>query len=135
MAKLRMTNKDKEKKKGIVKLKHMAEMLQKSLSLSLGKKWKQEQSSALVPQGHFAVVAGCGEEPRRFVVPLSYLTHPGFLLLLEQAAEEYGFERKGALTIPCTPTQLERVLADSIATLTWPSPSYDPNLLKPLSIA
>ncbi|KAK8544947.1 hypothetical protein V6N13_066260 [Hibiscus sabdariffa] len=120
MAKLRMSNREKEKKKGIVKLKVVAEMLQKSLSLPLGKK-----SPPLVPEdvkeGHFAVVAECGEEPRRFVLPLSYLTHPGFLMLLEQAAEEYGFDRKGALTIPCTPTELETILADQMPSLTWPS--------------
>ncbi|KAK5773502.1 protein SMALL AUXIN UP-REGULATED RNA 16-like [Gossypium arboreum] len=105
------------KKNGIVKLKVVAEMLHKSLSLK--KKWKHKEArhgSNNVPddvkEGHFAVVAEHGEEPRRFVVPLSYLTHPRFLMLLEQAAEEYGFDNKGALTVPCCPSELERILAD-----------------------
>ncbi|KAJ1384058.1 Small auxin-up RNA [Sesbania bispinosa] len=66
-----------------------------------------------VKEGHFAVIAVAedGEEPKRFVVPLSCLTNPTFLRLLEQAAEEYGFEQHGALTIPCRPSELERLLA------------------------
>ncbi|XVE59045.1 hypothetical protein DITRI_Ditri05aG0013300 [Diplodiscus trichospermus] len=113
MAKLRSNSSSNKKKNGIVKLK----------SLLLGKKWNsfhdqhgEIHGSNFVPadvkEGHFAVVTDYGEEPRRFVVPLSYLTHPRFLMLLEQAAEEYGFDREGALTIPCRPSELERILAD-----------------------
>ncbi|XWS71859.1 hypothetical protein CRYUN_Cryun03dG0174000 [Craigia yunnanensis] len=118
MAKLRSGNK---KKNGIVKLKIVAEKLHKSLLL--GRKWNsfrdehdEIHDSTYVPEdvkeGYFAVVAEYGKEPKRFVVPLSYLTHPRFLILLEQAAEEYGFDREGALTIPYRPSELERVLAD-----------------------
>ncbi|XWS74340.1 hypothetical protein CRYUN_Cryun02cG0206300 [Craigia yunnanensis] len=99
MAKLRSSNK---KKNGIVKLKIVAEKLHKSLLL--GRKWNsfrdehdEIHDSTYVPEdvkeGHFAVVAE-------------------FLMLLEQAAEEYGFDREGALTIPCRPSELERILAD-----------------------
>ncbi|OMO58365.1 Auxin responsive SAUR protein [Corchorus olitorius] len=138
MAKLRGGNK---KKNGIVKLKIVAEKLHKSLSL--GKKWSNsfrdhhecdeihDSTNYYVPEdvkeGHFAVVAEYGEEPRRFVVPLSFLTHPRFLMLLEQAAEEYGFDREGALTIPCPPSELERILGeqwqegDSDADVGWNS--------------
>ncbi|KAL0417687.1 UNVERIFIED_CONTAM: Auxin-responsive protein SAUR50 [Sesamum radiatum] len=55
------------------------------------------------------------DELKRFVVPLSFLTHPSFLRLLEQAAEEYGFDHDGALTVPCRPTELERILAEQWA--------------------
>lgn len=65
-----------------------------------------------VKEGHFAVVAVDGEEPKRFVVPLSCLAHPMFLRLLEQAAEEYGFDHEGALTIPCQPSEVEKILAE-----------------------
>lgn len=128
------------KKNGMVRLKVVAEMLHKSLSFK--KKWKHDEArhdSNNVPddvkEGHLAVVAEQGEEPRRFVVPLSYLTHPRFLMLLEQAAEEYGFDHKGALTIPCCPSELHRILADEQqegqeredpnANVTW-STSYEP---------
>ncbi|KAJ8768759.1 hypothetical protein K2173_023663 [Erythroxylum novogranatense] len=105
------------KKNGIIKLKIVAKKLQKSLLL--GRKqssYNERTDSTYVPkdvkQGHFAVIAVDGEEPKRFVVPLSYLTHPTFLRLLEKAAEEYGFDREGALTIPCRPAELERILAE-----------------------
>ncbi|XVF05733.1 hypothetical protein REPUB_Repub05bG0197700 [Reevesia pubescens] len=123
MAKLRSrsSSSSNKKKNGIVNLKIVAEKLHKSLSL--GWKWNsfrderdEIHDSTYVPEdvkeGHFAVVAEYGEEPRRFVVPLSHLSHPKFLMLLEQAAEEYGFGREGALTIPCPPSELERILAD-----------------------
>lgn len=107
MAKLRSNGK---KKNGIEKLKIVVEKLQKSLLLG--------RKSACVPkdvkEGHFAVIAVDGGEelPKRFVAPLSCLTHPTFLRLLEQAAEEYGFDHEGALTIPCRPSELERILAE-----------------------
>lgn len=123
----------KKKINGIVKLKIVAEkLIHKSLSLGRNK-WNSFRDSDNehehehdsiscyddvpedVKEGHFAVVAEYGgEEPRtrRFVVPLNYLRHPRFVMLLEEAAEEYGFDREGALTIPCLPTEIERILAD-----------------------
>ena len=105
-----------------VGLRIVVEKLQKSLSL--GKKSASEyedveevtESSAYVPadvkEGHFAVIAERdGQEPKRFVVPLNFLTHPPFLRLLEEAAEEYGFDHEGALTLPCRPCELEMILA------------------------
>ncbi|TKY62129.1 Auxin-responsive protein SAUR32 [Spatholobus suberectus] len=63
-----------------------------------------------VKEGHFAVIAMQGEEPKRFVVELDYLTDPAFLKLLEQAREEYGFEQKGALAVPCSPQELQKII-------------------------
>ncbi|GLU02535.1 hypothetical protein SLE2022_197820 [Rubroshorea leprosula] len=97
-----------KKKNEIVKLKK----LQKGLFL--GRRWTTDSTCVPedVKEGHFAVIAENGEEPRRFVVPLSCLTHPRFLKLLEKAAEEFGFNHDGALTIPCDPSELETILAD-----------------------
>ncbi|KAK9155584.1 hypothetical protein Sjap_003064 [Stephania japonica] len=54
-----------------------------------------------VPKGHLAVYVG-ETEKKRFVVPLSYLSHPSFQDLLSSAEEEFGFNHpKGGLTIPC----------------------------------
>jgi len=64
-----------------------------------------------VKEGHFAVIAEGGEEQKRFVLPLSCLTNPTILKLLEQAEEEYGFDHGGAVTIPCRPCELESILA------------------------
>ncbi|MCD9642997.1 hypothetical protein HAX54_030095 [Datura stramonium] len=119
MAKTRTVGK--KKKNGIVNLRIMVKKLQKSLLLR--KKFQAapeidelENESINVPEdvkeGHFAVVAMDDNELKRFIVPLSCLTHPSFLRLLEQAAEEYGFDHEGALTVPCRPSELERILAE-----------------------
>ncbi|XP_009617741.1 auxin-responsive protein SAUR50-like [Nicotiana tabacum] len=108
-----------KKKNKIVNLKIVVEKLQRSLSLV--KKLAAEFDARSIPrscnvpedvkEGHFAVIAADEDElKKRFVVPLSCLTHPSFLRLLEQAAEEYGFDHEGALTLPCRPSELETIL-------------------------
>ncbi|KAG9442982.1 hypothetical protein H6P81_018836 [Aristolochia fimbriata] len=62
-----------------------------------------------VPKGHFPVYVG--EQRRRYIVPLSFLEDPKFQMLLQRAEEEYGFEHKMGLTIPCEETVF-RSLAD-----------------------
>ncbi|KAJ8647951.1 hypothetical protein MRB53_000974 [Persea americana] len=52
-----------------------------------------------VPKGHFAVYVG--EKRSRFIIPISYLTHPEFQSLLQRAEEEFGFDHDMGLTIPC----------------------------------
>ncbi|KAI3444365.1 hypothetical protein Pfo_001030 [Paulownia fortunei] len=54
-----------------------------------------------VPKGCLAIKVGQGEEQQRFVVPVIYFNHPLFLQLLKGAEEEYGFDQKGTITIPC----------------------------------
>ena len=75
------------------------------LSFNLLHNSKKEVSiraSTVPPKGCVAVkVGGDGEEQQKFVVPVVYLNHPLFLSLLKQAEEEYGFDHKGAITIPC----------------------------------
>jgi SAUR family protein len=77
---------------------------------------KQHSSSSvgggMPPKGCMAVrVVGPagGEEEERFVVPVGYLKHPLFVALLKAAEEEYGFEQKGAITIPCGVDHFRRV--------------------------
>ncbi|KAL5565771.1 hypothetical protein UlMin_028935 [Ulmus minor] len=93
-------------------LKIVAEKLQKSFLFGRKLKYPYEVIPKDVKEGHFAVIAVEGDEPKRFVVPLSFLAHPIFLRLLEQAAEEYGFDHDGALTVPCPPSELERILGE-----------------------
>ncbi|KAL6979376.1 hypothetical protein U1Q18_021041 [Sarracenia purpurea var. burkii] len=118
MAKLRISGK---KKKSIVKIRSAMEKLQKSLlsekkpALACDDLEHAGDSTGVpkdVKKGHFAVIAVDDEHVKRFVVPLTYLTHPSFLRLLEQAAEEYGFDHDGALAVPCRPVELERLLAE-----------------------
>ncbi|AEE80277.1 putative small auxin-up RNA [Arabidopsis thaliana] len=55
-----------------------------------------------VPKGCLAIKVGSKEEEKqRFVVPVFYFNHPLFMQLLREAEEEYGFEQKGTITIPC----------------------------------
>ncbi|CAI9097974.1 OLC1v1034501C1 [Oldenlandia corymbosa var. corymbosa] len=63
-----------------------------------------------VKEGHFAVLAAKTEKPQRFVVELQFLNNPAFLSLLKRAEEEYGFEQKGVLAVPCRPEELEKIL-------------------------
>ncbi|CAN6480820.1 unnamed protein product [Victoria cruziana] len=66
-----------------------------------GKKEKEP-----VTKGHIAIYAG--KDGGRFVVPLSYLSHPIFRCLLNMAEEEFGFSQQGGLTIPCEASFLRK---------------------------
>ncbi|KAL3364923.1 hypothetical protein AABB24_010491 [Solanum stoloniferum] len=119
MANARTTHE--KKKNGIVNLRIMVRKLQKSLLLgnkkSHASKLDEHGNESInvpedVKEGHFAVVAMDNNHLKRFIVPLSCLTHPSFLKLLEQAAEEFGFDHEGALTVPCSPTEFERILTE-----------------------
>ncbi|KAK9112966.1 hypothetical protein Scep_020485 [Stephania cephalantha] len=58
-------------------------------------------SVAGIPKGHLAVYVG-ETQKKRFVVPITYLSHPSFRDLLSRAEEEFGFDHPmGGLTIPC----------------------------------
>ncbi|XP_020598129.1 auxin-responsive protein SAUR32-like [Phalaenopsis equestris] len=60
------------------------------------------KKGAAPPKGCIAFrVGGKGEEMQRFVVPVEYVNHPLFAGLLKEAEEEYGFEQKGSIRIPC----------------------------------
>ncbi|KAH6777142.1 SAUR-like auxin-responsive protein family [Perilla frutescens var. hirtella] len=61
-----------------------------------------------VPEGHLPVYVG--EEMERFVVSAELLNHPIFVMLLNKSAQEYGYEQKGVLRIPCHVFLFERVL-------------------------
>nr|UXW62863.1 hypothetical protein [Pinus koraiensis] len=70
----------------------------------------QEAAHKDVPRGCVAVyVGGEGQEPQRFVIPAVYVNHPLFQKLLKEAEEEYGFEQKGAITIPCQVSDFQKV--------------------------
>ncbi|EXB61802.1 hypothetical protein L484_012234 [Morus notabilis] len=70
---------------------------------SLGKKnnngYDEDGLPLDVPKGHFAVYVG--ENRTRYIVPISFLTHPEFQSLLRRAEEEFGFDHDMGLTIPC----------------------------------
>lgn len=82
---------------------------------SLGKKHGYDEDGLPldVPKGHFAVYVG--ENRSRYIVPISFLTHPEFQCLLRQAEEEFGFDHDMGLTIPCE----EVVFRSLTSTLRW----------------
>ncbi|XP_015573405.1 auxin-responsive protein SAUR66-like [Ricinus communis] len=57
-------------------------------------------------KGHFAVYT---KEGKRFVVPIDYLNHPIFKVLLEMAEEEFGTAAHGPLQVPCEEEFLEYI--------------------------
>lgn len=55
-----------------------------------------------IPKGCLAILVGQeGEEQQKFVIPVIYINHPLFMQLLKEAEEEYGFDQKGPITLPC----------------------------------
>ncbi|KAJ9549171.1 hypothetical protein OSB04_021714 [Centaurea solstitialis] len=58
------------------------------------------RSCTSTPRGCIALYVG--EERRRFVVQTAHLSHPLFQILLEKAAEEFGFDQKDRLVVPCS---------------------------------
>lgn len=66
-----------------------------------------------VKKGQVAVIAVKGERAKRFVLELKELNKPEFMKLLEQAKDEFGFQPRGPLTIPCQPEEVQKILQGS----------------------
>lgn len=56
-----------------------------------------------VPKGCISIMVGHegDEELQKFVIPVIYINHPLFMELLKAAEDEYGFDQKGPITLPC----------------------------------
>ncbi|KAH7655887.1 Small auxin-up RNA protein [Dioscorea alata] len=53
------------------------------------------------PKGCLAIRVGNKEEQQQpFVVPVKYLNHPLFAILLKEAKDEFGLQHNGAIIIP-----------------------------------
>ncbi|XAR69767.1 hypothetical protein NMG60_11001478 [Bertholletia excelsa] len=63
---------------------------------------------AAVPAGFLPVYVG--EERKRLVVPVGYLNHPLFRMLLEKVYDEFGFEQGSALVFPCSVKAFQEVV-------------------------
>ncbi|GLJ49098.1 hypothetical protein SUGI_1035780 [Cryptomeria japonica] len=77
-------------------LPHFIQGYKRGLDLMEPKCSKQQ-----VPKGYLAVEVGQGAEHERYVIPVVYCNHPLFRELLKGAEEEYGFNHRGPITIPC----------------------------------
>ncbi|KAL3839291.1 hypothetical protein ACJIZ3_023882 [Penstemon smallii] len=65
-------------------------------------------TTTTTPTGCFAVYVG--NERQRFVVPTGYLSHPLFKMLLEKAYNEFGFDQKSGLALPCSVTAFQEII-------------------------
>ncbi|KAK4736296.1 hypothetical protein R3W88_010557 [Solanum pinnatisectum] len=63
-----------------------------------------------VPKGCLAVLCVGKEEEKRFVIPMDYLAHQSFQVLLREAEEEFGFQQQGILKIPCQLSLFDKIL-------------------------
>ncbi|WOL12259.1 auxin-responsive protein SAUR71-like [Canna indica] len=61
-----------------------------------------------VPGGHVPVCVG--EEMERFAVRAELLGSPAFVELLRRSAQEYGYDQRGVLRIPCPVPLFRRLL-------------------------
>ncbi|GMJ13786.1 SMALL AUXIN UPREGULATED 72 [Hibiscus trionum] len=68
----------------------------------------KKQARRSVPEGHVPIYVG--EEMELFVVKAEVLNHPVFIALLDMSAQEYGYDQKGVLHIPCHVLVFERVM-------------------------
>ncbi|KAL5060254.1 hypothetical protein RYX36_031858 [Vicia faba] len=59
-------------------------------------------------RGGFALYVG--EERKRYVVPVSYLRHPLFKMLLEKAYNEFGFQQGNGLVVPCSVSAFHEIV-------------------------
>ncbi|XP_065848405.1 protein SMALL AUXIN UP-REGULATED RNA 9-like [Euphorbia lathyris] len=87
------------------KTKESIKFLKRTLSISEN---LNSASSNVVPKGFLAV--SVGEELKRFIIPMEYLGHQAFHVLLREAEEEFGFQQTGVLRIPCEVGVFETIL-------------------------
>ncbi|ERM96409.1 hypothetical protein AMTRI_Chr09g35860 [Amborella trichopoda] len=73
--------------------------------MKVARAWRERK---MVAKGHLAIYAG--KDGSRFVVPLAFLAHRFFALLLRMAEEEFGYTQQGGLTIPCEGSLLYSVI-------------------------
>ncbi|KAG6433908.1 hypothetical protein SASPL_105527 [Salvia splendens] len=76
-------------------------------------------SEATTPVGTFPLYVGKCRQ--RFVVPTGYLSHPLFKIMLEKAYNEFGFDQRDVLVVPCSVAAFEEV----ISAIQWCNPKFD----------
>ncbi|KAG9439507.1 hypothetical protein H6P81_019672 [Aristolochia fimbriata] len=54
-----------------------------------------------VPKGYVPVLVGSEKKMERVLIHTKQFRHPYFAVLLDMAADEFGYEQQGILRIPC----------------------------------
>ncbi|KAJ3694072.1 hypothetical protein LUZ60_009552 [Juncus effusus] len=63
-----------------------------------------------VPKGFVPILVGKEKEMEKIMVHTKLFKNPIFQILLEMAVDEFGYEQRGILRIPCAVEQFRRVL-------------------------
>ncbi|KAK6923654.1 Small auxin-up RNA [Dillenia turbinata] len=71
---------------------------------------KKSGRRSIAPKGHFVVYADTGNELKRFTLPISLLRTPLLQLLLEKAADEYGYNGRDGIVLPCDASTFQSLL-------------------------
>ncbi|XP_050914263.1 auxin-induced protein 15A-like [Lathyrus oleraceus] len=73
------------------------------------KEFEEEKKHPIAKKGGvFALYVG--EKRERYVVPTRYLCHPLFKMLLEKAYNEFGFQQRNGLVVPCSVSAFQEVV-------------------------
>ena len=64
--------------------------------------------NAETPKEHVAMHVGV--EGDRFFIPIKYLGHANFKMLLEEAAQEFGFDHEGLIHLPCSVSRFLEII-------------------------
>ncbi|XP_068653964.1 auxin-responsive protein SAUR71-like [Aristolochia californica] len=62
---------------------------------------KNEAAGERAPKGYVPVLVGSEKKMQRVLIHTKQFRHPYFAVLLEMAADEFGYEQQGILRIPC----------------------------------
>ncbi|KAK1284362.1 hypothetical protein QJS10_CPB21g01108 [Acorus calamus] len=74
---------------------------------------RRSKGVGLVPSGYVPVLVGMTEqeEMERFLIHTEHFKHPSMVILLEMAAQEFGYDQQGILKIPCDANHFQRVVS------------------------
>lgn len=64
------------------------------------------------PKGYVPVLAGKDEMMERFLLRVKLFNDPRIVMLLEKAADEFGYKQEGILRIPCDLDYFRQVVGD-----------------------
>ncbi|XP_058740769.1 protein SMALL AUXIN UP-REGULATED RNA 12-like [Vicia villosa] len=99
-------------KKLVKKVKVVVRVDRDTANNKLLKEYEEEEERRhpiVKKSGVFALYVG--EERQRYVVPTSYLCHPLFKMLLEKAYNEFGFQQRNGLVVPCSVSAFQEVVS------------------------
>ncbi|KAJ0980422.1 hypothetical protein J5N97_008677 [Dioscorea zingiberensis] len=68
--------------------------------------------SSETPKGYVPVLVVAGERSERFMLRVELFKHPFIVALLQRAAEEFGFQQRGVIRLPCDVEEFRRALLE-----------------------